>query len=479
MTIREATAFCFIISSICHADVYRWDNSALIPGTEGVRLGPAVDLSFAQLEYANLAGYELTGANFQGSNLRNAAFIDCTNGIIPEDRCHLSNLAGADFSNADLSGADLWEVDLSRASFVGANLSGAELTLAELSEADFGNATITNASLGWNMTKDQIYATLSYRNRNLQGIDFALSNLSNWDLSGQDLRNTNYRTDWCFLSHRRNVFCNVDGTVRSDISGTVFLAADLRGSSLSFIDPSAVTRNAIRSDGTINGLHLRSGETLLIRDDNFIHRDPIDIHVNSEFKIEGGVLEVILEDADWGSTIHLSEVSPSHIDGTLRITIANSADMEAMAGSTHQLFRWELEDGSNSLSRVEVPEGTRWDLTKLANTGEVIFIGRAGVGDANSDGVFNSLDLVDVFTSGEFEDAIEDNSTWSEGDWNGDLDFDSSDFIAAFVEGSYVELAGPAAAVPEPQTSMLLLGLLAFMKKFPNGSETGRARRSN
>ena len=37
-------------------------------------------------------------------------------------------------------------------------------------------------------------------------------------------------------------------------------------------------------------------------------------------------------------------------------------------------------------------------------------------GDANRDGLFTSSDMVQVFHRGEYEDDIEDNSTWMDGD---------------------------------------------------------------
>ena len=80
-------------------------------------------------------------------------------------------------------------------------------------------------------------------------------------------------------------------------------------------------------------------------------------------------------------------------------------------------------------------------------------------GDANLDGQFNSADFVEVFSAGQYEDAVADNSGWATGDWNGDLDFDSNDFVTAFAAGGYE--MGPRAAVsavPEP-SSMVLLGL--------------------
>ena len=59
------------------------------------------------------------------------------------------------------------------------------------------------------------------------------------------------------------------------------------------------------------------------------------------------------------------------------------------------------------------------------------------LGDANRDGLFDSRDLLLVFASGEYEDLLPGNSTWEEGDWNGDDDFTTADIILAFQGGGY------------------------------------------
>lgn len=59
------------------------------------------------------------------------------------------------------------------------------------------------------------------------------------------------------------------------------------------------------------------------------------------------------------------------------------------------------------------------------------------IGDSNLDGIFNSSDLVDILIAGEYEDAIDGNSGWSEGDWNCDGDFNTQDFVAALELGTY------------------------------------------
>src|SRR5690349_20512466 len=56
------------------ADVFRWDNGQLLPGTEGITPGPNVDLSAKFLRYAELRDVDLTRANFEDSVLRNARF---------------------------------------------------------------------------------------------------------------------------------------------------------------------------------------------------------------------------------------------------------------------------------------------------------------------------------------------------------------------------------------------------------------------
>jgi hypothetical protein len=86
------------------------------------------------------------------------------------------------------------------------------------------------------------------------------------------------------------------------------------------------------------------------------------------------------------------------------------------------------------------------------------------------DGEFNSGDLTTVFTAGEYEDYITLNSTWAEGDWNGDGDFESGDLVVALADGGYE--TGPRAgrhAVPEPSSAMLLLlGIVGVVRRSRN-----------
>jgi hypothetical protein len=84
------------------------------------------------------------------------------------------------------------------------------------------------------------------------------------------------------------------------------------------------------------------------------------------------------------------------------------------------------------------------------------------IGDATLDGEFNSADMVQVFQEGQYEDAIANNSGWSQGDWNADREFTSGDLVSAFQDGGYESGSRPRAQVPEP-CGTLLLSLGLFM----------------
>jgi hypothetical protein len=124
-----------------------------------------------------------------------------------------------------------------------------------------------------------------------------------------------------------------------------------------------------------------------------------------------------------------------------------------------------------NLLLAEIRGGTnleRFDLTGdgLLNDGDILFLVTGPeelntyIGDVNLDGQFNSSDLVEVLSGGQYEDAVALNSVWETGDWNGDAEFNTSDLVFALAQGGYE--AGPraatlAVAVPEPATCLLLL----------------------
>ena len=58
-------------------------------------------------------------------------------------------------------------------------------------------------------------------------------------------------------------------------------------------------------------------------------------------------------------------------------------------------------------------------------------------GDANRNGVFDELDILQVATAGKY--LTGELANWGEGDWNGDKLFDQLDIVAALQTGNYVQ----------------------------------------
>ncbi|MCA9217393.1 MAG: VCBS repeat-containing protein [Planctomycetales bacterium] len=165
---------------------------------------------------------------------------------------------------------------------------------------------------------------------------------------------------------------------------------------------------------------------------------------NSLFKLDFGGF----------ANVQLGAVLPQNLDwGTLQRDL--KIDGARLGGGGLGRVRLTCSDCRLNIDVFQQAlRNDEWDL-ELDYTRDGIFdqddlrffvheIIRSSVGDSNLDGVFDSADLVAVFSSAEYEDNIAGNSTWAEGDWNGDGDFDTSDLVWAFQVGVYAD------RLPEP-----------------------------
>ena len=103
------------------------------------------------------------------------------------------NLTTADLGYADLRGADLWgadlrDADLRDADLWDANLRDADLRGADLRDADLGDANLRDANL-----RDADLRDANLRDANLRDADLRGANLRDADLWGADLRGANLR----------------------------------------------------------------------------------------------------------------------------------------------------------------------------------------------------------------------------------------------------------------------------------------------
>jgi uncharacterized protein YjbI with pentapeptide repeats len=333
----------------------------------------------ATLVNTNFASAELSGASFSGATLTNANF----SGAGASAYFQRSRLINANFSRAYLQEAVLQE----------ATLTGANFSDAFVSNADFGLTTSSG------FTKEQLYSSASYKQKDLVAIQLYGNDLSGWNLSDQflyraDLRNSILvGTDFKNSDLRRGVFTNANLTnailasadmddadfTRSNLSnadlsasllGTaIFNLADLRGVVGFVPTPGTRIRNAILPDGTIQVFNLSQfGDVLTVRDSELA------ITASETFAISSlaGVLEFSFVDPDWGSTITIAPGVTPQLGGTLRLSFDPSADLPALEGATFDLFNWPAPlDPQNRFFYIELPQGSRWDLSELYTTGEI------------------------------------------------------------------------------------------------------------
>lgn len=148
--------------------------------------------SFAFGDNENYDGQDLTYGVFgvPGADkyeYRNSSWVGA---ICKECMFYVCDLSGANFTNADLTGAEFDEVILTNANFTNANLSNVFFGVSseQLSGAVFTNAIIDNASF-FELEKTQLYSTISYKNKNLVGVELRNRNneIDGWDFNGHHL----------------------------------------------------------------------------------------------------------------------------------------------------------------------------------------------------------------------------------------------------------------------------------------------------
>lgn len=419
--------------SSTNADISRWDTGELIPGTEGITLGPGVVLEEKNLDYANFSGADLTGASFLLSSLHNADFSGATvagagfinstvYGFTKEQlystesyqsrnlrglnlsyisflgggEAHgLGDLSGWDLSHQDLTGAYLFSTFLSDADLTGANLTNANLADASLFGANLTDATITGARFDFaSMPKETLYATANYQQKNLEGIDFSGMRLESWDFRAQRLVNTSFK------------HADLNDV---DLRGANIANADLNGSGLPIADSST----------TYNQWTLfRQGY------------DP----------------------EEHGLTFVRSPIGDFNADNIL-----NVEDINVLMNTRNEPNLSHMRD-INEDGRVDLDDLSIW----------IHDFKRTHFGDADLDGTFDSSDLVQVFNAAKYDaistrhfgDSI--SATWDAGDWNFDGRFNSSDLVVAFQDGGYQQSpTDRLVTVPEP--NLFVITLLSFV----------------
>jgi hypothetical protein len=143
-------------------------------------------------------------------------------------------------------------------------------------------------------------------------------------------------------------------------------------------------------DGSINGLDLSSGRSLIVRDYdgdagtfNYHYNStyitdhtppvyhtahgPIAITVQTGMDMgTDGVMKMIFEDDPWDSLISFSPGIAVTLGGTLDLTFADGVDLSSQVGRTFKLFDWT---GASPTGAFNIDSPYTWDLSNLYSTG--------------------------------------------------------------------------------------------------------------
>ncbi len=319
------------------------------------------------------------------------------------------------------------------------------------------------------------------------------------ELYGDALDNT-LRLDGGFLNLQGDLRLAQDSGSQShlqlvagelQISGQVETGAghsrlEMRGGTLRLIDTSEDPESAKEQrslpiqevdwyDGQLDGVTAIDGQFHHHAGVFSINHQTTPFTISGDYQMqELAVLRLSLTDDDNSQEALLRVDGTATLQGTLAISSHASDDVDSLpVGATHTfplISAHEVENGFHAVKWNEQPFHNGHQGAGLfgfldGDDQQVLLtLYRAPAGDASGDGRFNTEDIVQVFQMGEYEDAIDDNSDWTEGDWDGDRDFTTHDMIAAFETGQY-ETTGDAAMahpVPEPNGLLLLLvGILA------------------
>ena len=233
-----------------HADIFRWDNGQLIPGTQGIAPGPGVWLDHRNLTHANLRGRDLTDSRFEFSNL---SFADLLQSTLTHANLSETVVVGASFYDStsrgftkeqlystasykigDLQGIGLSGNDLSGWDFSGQNLAYANMYYSTLTDANLSSAVVTGTNFSdttiRGFTKEHLYSTASYQAKNLQGIVLFNNDLRDWDFSGQVVTGADFGNhSWSGLSFTKEQLSSTASYAQKDLRGIGLAGNNLSG----------------------------------------------------------------------------------------------------------------------------------------------------------------------------------------------------------------------------------------------------------
>jgi hypothetical protein len=228
-----------------------------------------------------------------------------------------------------------------------------------------------------------------------------------------------------------------------------------------------VFHHAILPDGTIAGLELTAGETLVVRDDDGIPyvppstwlslRAPIPVRIEDRMTMsEGSTLQLQFDADEWDSRISFEPGMPVELGGALELSFAEDVDAATQVGRTLHVFNWT---GVEPRGAFHVTSPYLWDLSNLYSTGEVRLTGTGAAADYDGSGTVDQAD-VDLVLLNWGAGATAPPAGWINDLPTGIIDQGELDGVL-LNWGAGDAMVAASAAVPEPSGVLLVLIALA------------------
>jgi uncharacterized protein YjbI with pentapeptide repeats len=204
------------------AEIYRWDNEWIIPGTEDLAGEPGAQLDRLGLAYAELDEKDLTGATFAFSDV---SYAWLTSSRLTDVDLRGAVVRGTDFADTTSRGFTKDQL-YSTASYAAKDLRDVRLDRNDLSGWDFSGQRVFGASFhSTTLAKEQLYSTASYQAKDLSRIGLRRNDLRGWDFSGQNLSHVMF--DYAQLANADFTGAALTGASFSDTTSRGFTKEQL------------------------------------------------------------------------------------------------------------------------------------------------------------------------------------------------------------------------------------------------------------
>jgi uncharacterized protein YjbI with pentapeptide repeats len=294
------------------------------------------------------------------------------------------SMMSLDMRGQNLTSSYMGSMTLTGTNFTGANLTGAKMFNCNVQSVNFTDAVVKGASLesAYNLTKEQIYSTASYKNKDLGSISLTYANMPSCNLSGQNMIGATLYGATLTGANLSNANLTDASLSNANLTSANMTGADLTHAILSGANLTGVTGTANRHntiwvdrtfwlDNSTPGFHLVSGERFRMG------MGTVTMSSNGAWQMDQGSL---LNMTIYGSTATAGLTMNDIVDlgGTLQIDWRFNSFDPQLIGKEFRIFNWNghLAAGdcfdSVVINSMDPRYTAVWDTSRLYTDGVIV-----------------------------------------------------------------------------------------------------------